>query len=109
MRRVSNNKLHDTTERLDFFKPIETSTADGNTEMVGVGEWDEDQEDDDEGWITEDNIKEYTEAFTGVVSKDTENRYCQVACLTSDFSMQVSLKSTSLIFFLIKLRMYYYK
>jgi len=53
--------------------------------LIGVGAWDEG--DDEEGWITPDNIEEYTASFTEVISEGGSNEL-KVACLTLDFSMQ---------------------
>lgn len=72
-------KIHEELKRPEhsnFFNPTQ------NTSM-GVGEF----EDDDDGWITPDNIDEYTKSFTGVQIGE-EKQQIEVACLTTDFAMQ---------------------
>ena len=46
----------------------------------------EDDDDDDEGWITPGNIKSVKNQMNGVVETIT----LEVACITTDFAMQVS-------------------
>lgn len=88
--RTDPSDLHDTLEKLDFFKPLVSNNEEtGEVEVIGIGEWEgEGEEDDNEGWITADNIQEYTQSLTGMVQKDDSNPHYQVACLTADFAMQ---------------------
>lgn len=55
-------------------------------ELVGFGEFDSD---DDDGWIGNDNIKEYTKTFLGREEGALESdKDVRVSVLTSDFAMQ---------------------
>jgi len=47
--------------------------------------------DDDEGWITNDNVKELTSALEGEIKEDITDSI-QVACITTDFAVQNVLK-----------------
>jgi RNA-binding protein NOB1 len=48
-----------------------------------------DNDDDDEGWITPSNIKTVMRQMEGGYA-ETERKQVTVACLTTDFAMQVS-------------------
>lgn len=55
--------------------------------LVGFGDFDSD--DDDDGWIDNDNIKEYTKTFLGREEGAMESdKDVRVSVLTSDFAMQ---------------------
>lgn len=55
-------------------------------ELVGFGDFDSD---DDDGWIGNDNIKEYTKTFLGREEGALESdKDVRVSVLTSDFAMQ---------------------
>ena len=64
-------------------------------------EEEEDAGDDDDGWITPSNIQEVKRRM-GVGAADTEEKGVSVACLTTDFAMQVkppSFESKLFLFF----------
>lgn len=46
-------------------------------------------DDDEEGWITPDNIAKYQEKEQILNIKKDENVNIKVACMTTDYSMQV--------------------
>ena len=46
-----------------------------------------DDDDDEEGWITPGNIKEKKRLMNG--TKEDEVQFVKVACMTTDFAMQV--------------------
>jgi len=70
-----------------FFTPkVTDNTNDDISSPIGVGAWDEGE--DDEGWITPDNVDEYTACFTEVTKPEGSTDPLKVACLTLDFSMQ---------------------
>lgn len=50
----------------------------------------EDDEDDDEGWITPSNYKQKLKDLDGTVEPEEEAEQIPVACLTTDFAMQVT-------------------
>ena len=52
------------------------------------GEADE-EDDDDEGWITPSNIKEKRREIEGRSAEEDEQKHVKVACMTTDFAMQV--------------------
>ena len=52
-------------------------------------EADEDEDDDDEGWITPSNIKEKRREIDGRSAEEDEQKHVKVACMTTDFAMQV--------------------
>jgi len=82
--RIDPPKLTESEEKIDFFQPIESTTADGEKEILGVGEF---EPEDDSGWISADNIEEYTDAYSGVIITDEKENF-KVACVTVDFAMQ---------------------
>ena len=56
-------------------------------------EGEEDEEDDDEGWITASNIKAKRREIEGRAAEEEEQKHVKVACMTTDFAMQVRIKS----------------
>ena len=52
-------------------------------------EEEDDEEDDDEGWITASNIREKRREIDGRTAEDEEQKHVRVACMTTDFAMQV--------------------
>ena len=52
------------------------------------GEEDE-EEDDDVGWITPSNLEEVKKMNLNELEEDLNNLFVKVACMTSDFAMQV--------------------
>lgn len=52
-------------------------------------EEDSEDDEDEEGWITPGNVDEMNQMMTGSVPGDVQEM-CKVACLTTDFAMQVS-------------------
>ena len=49
----------------------------------------EEEDDDDEGWITPSNIKEKRREIDGRSAEEDEQKHVKVACMTTDFAMQV--------------------
>lgn len=76
----------------------ESESADGETNSEGESSQDEDEEDDESGWITPSNykqkIKELQSENGEFQDLDVETK---VACLTNDFSMQVSAMMINLL------------
>ena len=92
------DKVEEVTEQLEeiALQPDEKSDEDyqdvGSDEDETVEdeetveeEEEEEEEDDDDGWITPGNIAEAKNSMNGVV----ETVQLEVACLTTDFAMQV--------------------
>jgi len=71
------------SENKEETKEEEASTSE-------VKEEEKKEEDDDEGWITPDNINKYHAKHYGWNSKKEAKTY-DVACMTADFAMQVSI------------------
>lgn len=68
-----------------FLKASEANTGEEDEAeqvKVGFGEYDSD---DDDGWITPGNLKEYTKGFLGI--EEEKDEYT-VSCMTTDFAMQ---------------------
>ena len=61
---------------------------DGDSVEEEEGEADE-EDDDDEGWITPSNIKEKRREIDGRSAEEDEQKHVKVACMTTDFAMQV--------------------
>jgi RNA-binding protein NOB1 len=71
----------------DFTDEDDTDSGDEHGELVGFGYFDSD--DDEDGWIGTENIKEYTKAYQGREEGALEtDKDVRVSCLTSDFAMQ---------------------
>jgi len=93
--RTTPQKLVETDERPNgFFTPKiptgdltdEEDDEEAQMEPTGVGAWAEG--DTTSGWITPDNIQQYTATFTEVTHPQGAVDPIKVACLTLDFSMQ---------------------
>jgi len=72
---------------LNFFDPIQNkpSVTDQQDNASEVGTF---ENDDDGGWITLDNITQYTEAYNELNGAVEPGEQVKVACLTTDFAMQ---------------------
>ena len=67
---------------------------DGEHDDNSVGEEEDeedDEEDDDEGWITASNIREKRREIDGRTAEEEEQKHVKVACMTTDFAMQVRI------------------
>ena len=71
----------------------ETSVSDGGEQDGDSVEEEEEEadeeDDDDEGWITPSNIKEKRREIDGRSAEEDEQKHVRVACMTTDFAMQV--------------------
>ena len=64
---------------------------DGKPDDDSVEEEEDDEEDDDEGWITASNIREKRREIDGRTAEDEGQKHVRVACMTTDFAMQVRI------------------
>jgi RNA-binding protein NOB1 len=62
------------------------------TELPGIGFFDN----DDQGWITSENVKECVRAGQGEIADDKPDEFIEVACITTDFAVQNVLKQMTL-------------
>jgi hypothetical protein len=60
--------------------------------QIGVGDWGEAGE-EDAGWISPDNLTEYTSSFVENLDPSESPEKFKVACLTLDFAMQVLINT----------------
>lgn len=74
--------------QLDHHDADEESLEDTDDYAEDITDDDEDDEDDEEGWITPGNIKEKKRLMNG--NKPDEVQFVKVACMTTDFAMQVN-------------------
>ena len=65
----------------------ESDHSEEEDEEQGEGEGEEVEDDDDEGWITPANLSRKKRQMNGQGEEDQES--VKVACLTTDFAMQV--------------------
>jgi len=72
---------------LNYFDPVKNKpeVTDNNDNAWGVGAFDNN---DETGWITPDNVSEYTEAYSALAGTVQPDDKVKVACLTTDFAMQ---------------------
>lgn len=73
---------------MNFFNPVQNNTLlkNSSNKAWGVGNFGEG--DDNEGWITPDNVTEYTAAYNVLVGTVKPDDSVHVACITTDFVMQ---------------------
>jgi RNA-binding protein NOB1 len=71
-----------------------TKTKFPHTKKIGIGHFDK-EKDNDIGWITPDNVDEYTAYLQGTLHTESDetpkykvNGHIKVFCMTSDFAMQ---------------------
>lgn len=79
-----NGQLILTSDLSDDDEVIEEETLSED----GVEDDDEDNKEDSEGWITPSNLKAARRAM-GVSDRQEQKKEVKVACLTTDFAMQV--------------------
>ena len=63
-----------------------TSSCSGGTEEEDL----EISDDDDDSWITPSNFKEKQKQMLGGKNDNEKPQFVKVACMTTDFAMQVS-------------------
>lgn len=84
---TTKKEADDDSSNEDDDYPEESSSDEPESapEVLGVGAF---EEGDDSGWITPDNVEDYSKAYmdTTVSAADVTPK---VACLTGDFAMQV--------------------
>jgi RNA-binding protein NOB1 len=57
------------------------------SDQMGMGDWDDD--DEESGWVTPENVITYTRAYSGQTEADAKTeRAWVVTCITADFAMQ---------------------
>ncbi len=77
---------------LDF--PEEHDVAEGSE---NEDEEEEEENDDEGGWITPSNYKSKLKEMEGETEPDDESTHIPVACLTTDFAMQVLYNSIHIV------------
>ena len=75
-------------EELDDETPVSDDGEQDGDSVKDEGEADE-EDDDDEGWITPSNLKEKRREIEGRSAEEDEQKHVKVACMTTDFAMQV--------------------
>ena len=75
-------------EEVDETPVSDDGEKNGDSVEEEEGEADE-EDDDDEGWITPSNIKEKRREIDGRSAEEDEQKHVKVACMTTDFAMQV--------------------
>ena len=75
-------------EEVDETPVSDDGEQDGDSVEEEEEEVDE-EDDDDEGWITPSNIKEKRREIDGRSAEEDEQKHVKVACMTTDFAMQV--------------------
>ena len=75
-------------EEVDETPVSDDGEQNGDSVEEEEGEVDE-EDDDDEGWITPSNIKEKRREIDGRSAEEDEQKHVKVACMTTDFAMQV--------------------
>lgn len=80
-------QIDDTKVNNDVFLPVENADDESaEQQKVGFGEYDSDDED---GWITPSNVKDYTKGFLGIEEEEAKpETLMSVSCMTTDFAMQ---------------------
>ena len=103
--KIEENSLEDSIKCLDLNKNIaeedlnnnqlnesdkHVNTDENESQEKEVDNEDRSEEDDDEnGWITPSNLEEVKKMNLNELEEDLTNLSVKVACMTSDFAMQV--------------------
>lgn len=82
-------KVENSRIKTEVYLPSKKSDGNEEKKLIGFGEYDSD---DDEGWITEENVEEYTKGLKGIEEEKDDNADNEsdvlVSCMTTDFAMQ---------------------
>lgn len=82
----NNNKSNESDKNVKTDEVEEEKANEANNEE------EESDEEDEVGWITPSNLEEVKKMNLNELEEDISNLSVKVACMTSDFAMQVSKK-----------------
>ena len=85
---VSLDNLASTLENSEFLEMSSNEVGNLEQEQQGIDTWESNEENEDEGWITPGNYAKKKEQMATINEKELA-REVEVACMTSDFAMQV--------------------
>ena len=87
-RNASLDDLANTLENSEFVEMSSNEVGNLEQEQQGIDTWESSEENEDEGWITPGNYVKKKEQMATINEKELA-REVEIACMTSDFAMQV--------------------